>query len=440
MPSSTRHSLALLLSCSALTLPACCGEVLDETTPPDETTTAPAAGALLWSRTYGGPFDDRAGSLVLTPDSHAHFLARGGIDGAPDDPRSLLVDVDGDGELVSQPRLGSSSLYPITMGDAALGADGQLVLSGHFDHPTSLSGCALTGPFGHGGEVVAALDENGACLWATTFGELFFSSLDVSAGGEILLAGAGKPGLSLGAGVTLPPSNGPGSQKFYARLSAAGTPLSAHDVGLGVPPLARFDHDGGIVVVSGPTESTLRRFDAQGASTWSHEMADGSIRALTVAGARVVALVTGAEAQSALRSFDAIDGSEAWNLEVSGAVWTTPVALGGGEGDDVVVAGRFAAGETVSLGGEALSGSGQDNLFWALLDGAGGVLRSKVVAVDGAVHPRAAATDGAGDVWVLGELTGSVDFGDGLHTAVPVPPSTPPPAPLGYDIFLARYH
>ena len=60
--------------------------------------------------------------------------------------------------------------------------------------------------------------------------------------------------------------------------------------------------------------------------------------------------------------------------------------------------------------------------------------------VAGTVYPSAVATDVAGDVWVLGTFSGSVDFGDGVHTALSSPPPVTALDPFGYDVFLARYH
>jgi hypothetical protein len=438
MPTATRRALALVLSCSSLALTACGVEVGE--VPPNDPPPTPATGALLWSRTYGGKFDDAAGSLVLTPDSHARFVGHGPLDGStdPGEARGLLMDVDGDGTLAAHQRLGSSSLYPIGVSAQALGLDGQHIVAGRFEHATSLSGCPIASPLGYGGELVAALDDQGACLWATTFAaDVAFSSLEVGPTGEILVAGEGQPGASLGAGVTLPtPPDGGAS--FYARFSATGKPLSTQQVGEFTLPLAGLDHDGVVVA----TRTSLSRLDAGGATTWSQAISEtAGIRALAVAGSGVVVVIS-EPTQHTLRSFHAGDGSEAWKLDLAGAPLEEVgnVALGASDGGAVVIAAHLAGGKTISLGGTSLSGTGKNNLFWALVDGAGVVQRSKVVPVDGTIYPYGVATDPTGDVWVLGIFTGGVDFGDGLHTAHPSPPPVTALDPVGYDVFLARYH
>jgi outer membrane protein assembly factor BamB len=449
MPSAKIRALALALSCSSLALPACNGDVevaIDstlETPPPPVVTATPPKGALLWSRVYGGQFDDAAGPLVLLPDGQSRFIGKGLLDGStdPGEVRGLLMEVDGKGDLAAHQRLGTSSLYPVGVGQEAVGLNGQRVIAGRFSHGTSLAGCALQGPTGYGGEFVAALDEQGACLWATTFAaSVGFSSIDVGATGEILVAGEGKPGASLGAGVTLPtPTDAGGGSRFHARFSATGAPLSAHEVDGFAMPLARFDHDGGIVVAG---QNSLARVDAKGTTSWSVQMPESVyIGSLVVAGPSVVVELRD-DAGAALRSFHVSDGTEAWKVAIAGSESTElgALSIAASDGGAVVVAAHLAGGKTVSLGTEALTGKGVNNLLWALFDGDGGVVRSQIVPVDGTIYPSAVATDAGGDVWVLGSFSGSVDFGDGLHTAHPSPPPTTALDPFGYDVFLARYH
>ena len=136
------------------------------------------------------------------------------------------------------------------------------------------------------------------------------------------------------------------------------------------------------------------------------------------------------------------DGGESWKVDVAGAEGTDlgALVLGASAGGAVVVAAHLDGGNAISLGTTEIAGTGESNLFWALLDGDGGVLRSRIVPVAGLVYPSAVATDVAGDVWVLGTFRGSIDFGDGLHTAYPAPPPKTALDPSGYDVFLARYH
>ncbi|APR76791.1 Hypothetical protein A7982_02138 [Minicystis rosea] len=443
MPTPTFRTLTVMLSCSAVALAACTGDVTQETTPdpPSGPTATPATGALLWSRTYGEGWDDSGTSLVLTNEGNARFLGSAQLDGSTDpaETRQLLMEVDGDGNLVRRTRIGPSSAYQVGLGLEAVGVKGEHVVTGGFANANELAGCSLVGPAGYGGELVATLDAEGACLWATTFGaQLDFSSLDVSPTGEILIAGVGKPGASLAPGVTLPVPE-EGGARFHARYSPAGKLLSVHDAGGPALPIARFDHDGGIILYAHPH---IARIDAQDATSWSWELkTPGWVHALVVAGPTVV-MGTWESSQLTLRSLHTNDGSEAWEMPISGASDTDlgPIGLGGSDGGNVVLAAHLAGGKTISLGATKLTGTGKDNLFWALIDGSGSVLRSQVVPVDGTIYASEAATDAAGDVWVLGTFTGGVDFGDGFHAGHPVPPPVKPLDLTGYDVFLARYH
>lgn len=450
MPSRTRGALTLVLSFSSLALGACQGGIAQETGPPGTTssTGSPAAaaptGELLWSRTYGEGWDDSAGSLVLAEGGSARFLGQGQLDGATDpaEARQLLMEVDGDGALGRHDRIGSSSVYRVGLSLEAVGMKGQHIVAGSFPQGGELAGCALKSPTGFGGQMIAALDEAGACLWATTFAaSVTFSSLDVSSTGAILVGGIGKPGASLGSGLTLPvPEQGGGGARFYALYSATGTLLSLSEAGEpGALPIARFDAQGGVILA---TQTSVTRLGAPDGSSWSWELpAPGGVRALVVAGPSVV-MGSWESNQLTLRSLRSSDGGEAWAMAISGASDTDlgPIGLGGSDGGNVVLAAHFAGEKTISLGGTKLTGTGKDNLFWALIDGSGSVLRSRVVPVGGTIYARDAATDANGDVWVLGTFTGSVDFGDGLHPGHPMPPPVKPLDPTGYDVFLARYH
>lgn len=442
----------MVLSCSVVALAACTGNVAEENAPPGTTTitttpssgppATPATGALLWSRTYGEGWDDSGKSLVLTENGNARFLGQGQLDGPtePSETRQMLMEVDGDGGLVRHDRIGSSSVYKVGLSIEAVSVEDQHVVTGRFEHADDLSGCALESPTGYGGELVAALDAEGACLWATTFAaSVTFSSLDVSPTGAILIGGVGTPGASLGSGVTLPVPE-QGSARFYARYSATGKLVSVHEAeGPGALPIARFDGEGGLVLA---THASVARLDAQDATSWSWEQPEpGAVRAMVVAGPNVV-VGSWESSQLTLRSLRASDGSEVWKMAISEASATDlgPIGLGGSDGGNVVLAAHFPGDKTIVLGDTKLTGTGNENLFWALIDGSGSVLRSQIVPVSGTIYASDAATNDAGDVWVLGTFTGSVDFGDGLHPGHAVPPPMMPLDPTGYDVFLARYH
>lgn len=443
MLTTLRRALPLsVLASLSLALAGCGGVVVEPAPEPQkpapEPEVAPPTGALVWSRVYGGAFDDSAGSLARAPGDHVRFTGRGPLDGATDpaETRGLLMDVDGDGEIAVHHRFGVSTYYPVKLAAVGVGAAGETIVAGYFDKTNDIGGCSLVGGPG-GGEVVAALDSEGSCLWATTFIGLSFSSFDVGPTGEIVFAGHGPPGASLGNGLTLPKPPAGGSN-FFARLSSTGEPVGVGDATGGAEaygePLVRFDGDGVIVAIA----SSVTRYDAQGAKSWSRSTADaGRINGLTVAGGNIV-VAAQTEATASLRAFHGHDGSDAWQTALASTSELGAVSFGVSEGSDLALVARFAG--DAKLGDAELAGGSQDNLVWALLDGAGGVIRSKVVPFAGTVSSGNIATSADGSVWILGEFTGSVDFGDGLHTAHPPPaPMMSALDPAGYDVFLVRY-
>ncbi len=93
---------------------------------------------------------------------------------------------------------------------------------------------------------------------------------------------------------------------------------------------------------------------------------------------------------------------------------------------NVVVAGQFAV--TINFGGSTLTSAGAGDVFLAKLDAAGNHLWSKRFGGAGQEYADSVATDTAGNVIVMGQFTGTVDFGGGpLTSATPL------------DVFVAKF-
>ncbi len=92
---------------------------------------------------------------------------------------------------------------------------------------------------------------------------------------------------------------------------------------------------------------------------------------------------------------------------------------------NVLVTGQFSG--TVDFGGGALTNAGSRDIFLAKYDAAGAHLFSQRFGDTDFDSGAAIAVDGAGNVLVTGSFEGTVDFGGGALTSA------------GNDIFLAKY-
>lgn len=197
-------------------------------------------------------------------------------------------------------------------------------------------------------------------------------------GGEIYLAGSSTGGFTFGAGAAT-------TGLFVARLDATGTPAWIRSFG------GAADHVAGISV------------DAQGDLLLAGHFT-GSVdlgTPLASGGADDVYLVkldpTGAQVWS--RSFGGAGSERCFGLHVDAA-------------GQVTIAGALAS--PTDFGGGPLDSAGGADVFVARLDTAGAHLWSQVYGGPGDQVAQAVAVDGAGDVYLAGQLGGEADFGHGV--------------------------
>ncbi|MGK3994969.1 SBBP repeat-containing protein [Sorangium sp. So ce1024] len=238
---------------------------------------------------------------------------------------------------------------------------------------------------------------------------------------------------------------------FWARLAANdGAGLDLKRFGAFDPQIVNAiatDEDEGVLVAgefsgtlefggaprtsAGGRDGYVARLDAEGRELWLQTLGGRGFQAATgvaaAATGRVVvvgrftgALTIGDERlESAggsdvfVASFDA-DGRPLWSRRFGDGFDQQARAVAMDEHGNAVVVGDFAG--TLDLGGEPLESAGDLDVFVVSLDALGGHRWSKRFGDAGPQRARAVAVDGAGDVVVGGEFSGTIDLGGGPRT------------------------
>jgi hypothetical protein len=204
------------------------------------------------------------------------------------------------------------------------------------------------------------------------------------------------------------------------------------------------DFGGGPLVASGVPDVFVTRLDPAGHHVWSKRFGDTSDQkasavAVDSAGNVVVAgnfygtvdfgggPLTSAGAQDIFVAKLDPTGQHLWSKRFSGvgaaARWLTSLALDAA--GDVLLAGYFYG--DVDLGGGTLTSAGGADVFAARLDKDGGHLWSKRFGGTGDEFAMGVAAGGAGDAFITGSFSATMDLGCGPLTGVG-----------GQDVYVAR--
>jgi len=291
----------------------------------------------------------------------------------------------------------------------------------------------------------------GTLLWAKRFGDgsdQHAQRLAVDAAGNVFVAGRFAGGIDFGGGTLTSKS---AYDVFLAKLDGDGGHLwsKSFDTNLGTIQAIAVDSAGGIVVAGffygtvdfggGPFASAggqdifVARFDGGGAHMWSKRFGDGSAQAATgiamdsagdilLAGRFLGALDLGGGPLTSAGGADVFvakldgTGGHVWSRSFGDAADQGATAIAADAAGGAVVVGDFSG--SLNFGGGSLTSSGGDDIFVVKLDSSGGHAWSRSFgdAVD--QHGRSVAVDGAGGVLIGGDFAGAVDFGGGAMTCV----------------------
>jgi hypothetical protein len=461
---------------------ACAGQVLPQVencaTPQDEDCDglAPACqGALLWAERFGDGAPQLGQRVAVDNAGNILIVGRtsGAVDlgGGPILPNSLfMAKLDADGHHVWSKGFQNSAG---TCRSVAVDSSGNVFATGFFYDSIDFGG----GPFSAAGNGVPAmfvvkLDGNGNHLWSKPYGESSYPptpgdtgygpSLAVDSAGDVLLSGFFFSAVDLGGG-SLPSAGG--SDLFLAKLSGLdgghvwsqrfGDGGDQYSVRVAVDGMdnvvvaggfaGAMDFGGGSLPSAGTSDMFVAKLGPGGNYLWSTRWgsAGATIGAedLAIGGGGEV-LVTGflagsvAVGSATLKSKGArdvfaakldMDGNYSWSQSfgASGgtAVHTTLAVDGGG---NVVLTGGVNG--FADFGAGQIGGAGGEDAFVAKVGPGGGYAWAKSFGDMQSQYGSGIATDAAGNLLVVGSLSGSANFGSGLLTSAG-----------GADIFVAKF-
>ena len=335
---------------------------------------------------------------------------------------------------------------------AAIDAEGNIIIAGHFGGTVNFGGGALTSMQSLG-IFLAKFDAIGNHVWSFEFGDssgAWVGGVAADDAGNVFLTGGFQSGTVNFGGETLTPA-GPGNPDAYlVKFDSNGDHIWSRRFGndgseqgqqvvidaLGdVVTRGIFTHSidlgGGDLVCPGFGASYVAKFYSSGNHIWSHCYSDiyeivagvavdpagnvvftGSFSGtvdfgggpLTSAGGRDVFLV----------KLDK-DGDHVWSRQYGDGDSQAALSVTTGVGGTIAITGDFSG--TVNFGGGVLTETGLGDIFVAQFSANGNHIASACYGDAAVQHGIDVATIAAGDIILSGNFHGTVDFGGGPLTS-----------------------
>lgn len=333
----------------------------------------------------------------------------------------------------------------------AVDASGNTVVAGYFFGSLKIGAQTLVGSVNS--EIfVAKLGPTGTPLWAKQFGDANSQrpyGVAVDGAGSIVLAGYDAGSTDFGGG-----GKGPGI--FVTKLDTNGAHLWSRGLG-GANPSATgsngtsiaFDAAGDVIVTgsfqssitpgpgtlsaAGSTDAFLSKLGgASGAGIWSKAFGDGGAQGaqdvaiddagnilliVTLAGSADFgggALMSAGSNDLVLAKFDT-NGTHSWSKRYGDASSQVGSGLAVDAQGNPILTGYFAG--SLDFGGGGLASAGANDIFVAKISNVGTHLWSKHFGDGVGQDGQSVAVDDAGDVFLFGNFSGTVDLGGGALTS-----------------------
>ena len=292
-------------------------------------------------------------------------------------------------------------------------------------------------------------------------GREFARSVAADPSGNVIVAGAFNSSIDLGGGnlvssgsfdIFVVKYDAAGTHQWSKRFGDASSQFvncvatdASGDVIITGEFAGTVNFGGANLVSSGGNDIYVAKFNAAGTHVWSQRFGDGAEqvpRGVAVNAAGDV-LITGEFAGTVnfgggnlvsaggndifVAKFDAASGAHVWSQRFgSSALEQQARAVAVDATGNVVITGEFEG--TVNFGGGNLTSVSFTDIFVAKYNASGVHQWSKQFGA-GDQHGHSVATDGAGNLVVTGDFSGTLNFGGGNLTS-----------PSSYNIFVARFN
>ncbi len=356
-----------------------------------------SGGGHIWSRSFGGPGEDRGTALVsnamqevfLTGSYHDQVDFGGGALESNGSSDIFLAKFKATGSHLWSQHFGSDD--PDCGSAIAADAASNVILSGFLQGLVWLGGDGVHGDYNSPDAFASGYDTNGTQIWGDAFGGRGFDTvrdLAIDGSGNVIIVGAKHGSVDFGGG---PLGFAGNDDIFVAKFDPAGVHLWSKGIGtLGNETAIRvtvdtvgdiyvagefgldIDFGGGLVSGSGDVDVFLVKYDSGGVHLWSKGL--------------------------------------------GGALADQLGGIGVDDAGDVIIAGGFQA--SVDFGGGILTSAGSLDVFVAKYDSDGAHLWSQQYGDWNVDYATALGLD-VDKILVGGHFADSIDFGGGVITVDP---------------------
>lgn len=420
-----------------------------------------------WSQSFG----DASEQVVydVATDASGNIIITGFFEGTVHFGHSTLASAGQEDIFVAKFRTDGTLLWSQRFGDAsdqygfavAVDASGNILLTGRFSGTIDFGGGALASA-GGSDVYLAKFNSSGAHLWSKRFGDSSTEearSVTTDPSGNVYITGSYFGSIDFGGGPFA--SNGY-EDIFLAKFDPDGTHLwSAHfgdgdsqygrDVatdGSGNVILAgefygSVDFGGGLLASAGTSDIVIAKFGSDGSHIWSKRFGDterdyvprvtvDSFDNIIIAGyfEGTVDFGGGTFTSSGdtnifIAKFGS-GGNHLWSDAKGDQNYYHAYGLAVDESGNIVISGEFDW--SFDFGGGVLENEGDFDVFIAKLDPAGVHMWSDSFGNTTIQHSQAVAVDASGNVIMVGNFHGTIDFGGGDLTSAG-----------GHDIFVTKF-
>ena len=348
-----------------------------------------ATGKYLWTKVFGESIDsslsvtaDSTGKIFVACTSSTKINFGGGLKNNIDPPDVFIAKLNEDGDHVWSNVFGGTAYDRVS--SIKVTSKDNIIIAGEFYSSINFGGSPLSNSDNFGDIFLAELTGNGDFVWSKNYqgsASLPPVLMDISSSGEIIVGGGffGKE-VNFGGG---PLMGAGGMDIFLAKLDSSGNHIWSNRFG-GVGNQSLQDL---VIGVAGDV-SLVGHFDASfdlGGSTLPYQGGtDAFIASLSSAGNHLWSKPFGDSMNQSARNV----ATDSWGKVIVGGTMTGMADFGGG-----------------------LLTAKDEDVFLVALTASGDHVWSRRFGESNAQGPSDIATDGSGNLAVIGQFQGSINFG-----------------------------